>query len=274
LALSASRGPTNSARIAQTGKMNTMFSLNGKVALVTGGNRGLGLGMAKGLASAGASVVIAARDRKKIDKAVQEVESLGARALGVEMDIAVAASIDAALKEVTDHFGRLDIVVNNSGTSCRFRPEDTPEEEWSRVIDTNLKGPFLLSKAAYPMLKNNGGGKLINIASMMSIFGGEYDTAYAPSKGGIVQLTKVCAIAWAPDNIQVNSILPGWLYTDLTRSYLEAFPDEEEPIRLRTPAGRWGEPGDMAGPVVFLASRASDFMTGASLVVDGGYSIK
>lgn len=249
------------------------FDLSGKVALVTGGNRGLGLGMARGLAAAGATVVLAARDKSKTEEAVAELTKAGGTASGVELDVSDPVSIAAALDETLNQSKRLDIVVNNAGTSCRFRPEDTPDDEWDRVLDTNLKGPFMLARAAYPHLCANGGGKLINIASMMSIFGGEYDTAYASSKGAIVQFTKVCAIAWAKDNIQVNSILPGWLYTDLTRSYLKTFPDQEEPIRARTPAGRWGEPDDLTGPVTFLASSASDFVTGASLVVDGGYSI-
>ncbi|MCK0104423.1 glucose 1-dehydrogenase [Pseudohalocynthiibacter sp. F2068] len=253
---------------------NNTFNLNEKVAFVTGGNRGLGLGMAEGLANAGANIVIAARDEKKNADAIEKISANGGLAIGVRCDVADPVSVKSAFAQVVKQLGRVDIVVNNSGTSCRFRPEDTPDEEWDRVMDVNLKGPFMVAREAYPYFLASGGGKLINIASMMSIFGGEYDTAYAPSKGGIVQFTKVCAIAWAKDNIQVNSILPGWLYTDLTQSYLKKFPDQEKLIRERTPAGRWGEPGDLAGPVVFLASSASDFVTGASLIVDGGYSIK
>lgn len=249
------------------------FSLAGKTAFVTGGNRGLGLGMALGLAGAGADVAIACRDLDKAGKAIEAVEETGARALAVACDVTSPASIAEAVGRTRAGLGPIGILVNNSGTSCRFRPEETPDDEWDRVIDTNLKGPFMVAKAVYPQMKELGRGKVINIASMNAIFGGPNDTAYAPSKGGIVQLSKVLAIAWAKDNIQVNSLYPGWHYTDMTRSYLKTFPDQEATIEARTPAGRWGTPEDLAGPAVFLASAASDFVTGASLVVDGGYSI-
>jgi len=142
------------------------------------------------------------------------------------------------------------------------------------VMDTNIKGAFMLSKAVHPHLKAAGSGKVINIASMYAIFGGANDSAYATSKGGLVQFTKVCAIAWAKDNIQVNAILPGWFVTELTGSYLEQFPEQEKAITARTPAGRWGDSADLAGTAVFLASSASDYITGASIAVDGGFSIK
>lgn len=249
------------------------FDLNGKTALVTGGNRGLGLGMALGLAEAGANIAVACRDLDKAADAIREIEKTGAGALAVECDVTSPESIAQAVSTTRAELGPIGILVNNSGTSCRYRPEETPDDEWDRVIDTNLKGPFMVAKAVYPHMKELGNGKVINIASMNSIFGGPNDTAYAPSKGGIVQLSKVLAIAWAEDNIQVNSLYPGWHYTDMTRSYLKKFPDQEAAIEKRTPAGRWGEPADLAGPVVFLASAASNFVTGASLIVDGGYSI-
>ena len=250
------------------------FDLTGKVAIISGGNRGLGLGMAIGMAKAGAGIVVACRDQEKAADAVVQIEGMGSRAMAVCCDVTSSDSIVAAATEAADAMGGIHILVNNSGTSCRFPPEETPDDEWDRVMDTNIKGAFMLSKAVHPHMKAAGGGKVINIASMYAIFGGVNDGAYATSKGGLVQFTKVCAIAWAKDNIQVNAILPGWFVTELTGSYLEQFPDQEKAITVRTPAGRWGDPADLAGTAVFLASSASDYITGASIAVDGGFSIK
>jgi 2-deoxy-D-gluconate 3-dehydrogenase len=250
------------------------FDLTGKVAFVTGGNGGLGLGMSLGLASAGASIVVAARNEEKTAAAVAEINATGARALGVSCDVTDSASIEAAVQAAVETFGGIDILINNSGTSFRAQPEDIPEEEWDRVLDTNLKGVFLVSKAVYPNMKTRGGGKIINIGSMMSIFASEYASPYASSKGGVVQFSKSCAIAWAKDNIQVNTILPGWLHTDMTGAFLKMYPEREKLIEDRTPAARWGQPFDLAGTAVYLASPASDFVTGASIAVDGGYSVK
>ncbi len=250
------------------------FDLSGKVAFVTGGNGGLGLGMSLGLAGAGASVVIASRNADKTVGAVAAIHAVGARAIGVSCDVTDSASIETAVKGAVDEFGGIDILINNSGTSFRAQPEDIPEEEWDRVLDTNLKGVFLVSKAVYPNMKTRGGGKIINIGSMMSIFASEYASPYASSKGGVVQFSKSCAIAWAKDNIQVNTILPGWLHTDMTAAFLKMYPEREKLIEDRTPAARWGQPFDLAGTAVYLASAASDFVTGASIAVDGGYSVK
>ena len=250
------------------------FDLSGKVAFVTGGNGGLGLGMSLGLANAGARIAIASRNADKTAAAVAEIFSIGGRAIGVSCDVTDSASIEAAVQAAVDELGGIDIVINNSGTSFRAQPEEIPEEEWDRVLDTNLKGVFLVSKAVYPSLKARGGGKIINIGSMMSIFASEYASPYASSKGGVVQFSKSCAIAWAKDNIQVNTILPGWLHTDMTGAFLKMYPEREKLIEDRTPAGRWGQPFDLAGTAVYLASPASDFVTGASIAVDGGYSVK
>lgn len=250
------------------------FDLSGKVAMVTGGNGGIGKAMALGFAKAGADVVVAARDEAKTQGAIEEIRAAGAEATGVQCDVLDRNSVHAAVSAAADRFGGIDILVNNSGTSYRAQPEDVPEEEWDRVIDTNLKGPFLVSRAVYPCMKRRGGGKIINIGSMMSIFASEYASPYASSKGGVVQLTKSCAIAWAKDNIQVNAILPGWFHTDMTAAFLRMYPEREQLIADRTPAGRWGQPEEIAGTAVFLASPASDFVTGASIPVDGGYSVK
>ena len=173
-----------------------------------------------------------------------------------------------------ERWGRLDILVNNAGTNIRKPVQDLTLEEWHRVLDTNLTSAFLCSKAAYPAFKRAGGGKIINIGSMMSLFGASFAPAYGASKGGIVQLTKSMAAAWARENIQVNAVLPGWIDTDLTRRAREQVAGLNDNVLRRTPAGRWGVIDDMAGIAVFLASSASDFVTGAAIPVDGGFSIQ
>ena len=176
--------------------------------------------------------------------------------------------------DTVDRFGRLDILVNNAGTAIRKMPQDYTEEEWHEVLDTNLTSAFLCSQAAYVAMKSAGGGKMINIGSMMSLFGAPYATPYASSKGGIVQMTRAMATAWAKDNIQVNAVLPGWIDTDLTKNARREVAGLHERVLARTPAGRWGLPADFAGIAVFLASAASDFVTGTAIPVDGGFSVQ
>ena len=248
-----------------------LFDLTGKVAVVTGGNGGIGLGMAKGLAQAGASVVVAARNAEKSAAAVAELEGLGAKSGFIALDVADPDSCRAMVR-VLDGFGRLDILVNNAGMSIRKPPETYELGEWLKVIDTNLNGVFVLCQAAHAPMKRQGGGKIINIGSMMSIFGGAYAAPYSTSKGGIVQLSKSLATAWAKDNIQVNSVLPGWIDTELTQNARDQVQGLNERVLARTPAGRWGVPEDLSGIAVFLASAASDFVTGAAIPVDGGYA--
>jgi 2-deoxy-D-gluconate 3-dehydrogenase len=249
-----------------------LFDLSGRVAVVTGGNGGIGLGMATGLAQAGAAVVVAGRQAKKNAAAVKALEALGAKAVAAEVDVNNEASCRALADTAVKQFGRLDILINNAGISIRKQPETYALAEWQQVIDTNLTAAFVCSQAAYPHMVRAGGGKIINIGSMLSIFGTAYAAPYAASKGGIVQMTKALASAWAKDNIQANAILPGWIDTDLTRTAREQVEGLHDRVIARTPAGRWGSPEDFAGTAVFLASRASDFVTGAALVVDGGYS--
>jgi 2-deoxy-D-gluconate 3-dehydrogenase len=248
------------------------FDLTGRVAVVTGGNGGIGLGMARGLAGAGATVVVAARNRAKSEASVAELGRLGARSAFLPLDVADPASCRAMVDETVSRFGRLDVLVNNAGMSIRKPPEDYAVEEWQAVLDTNLTGAFVCCQAVHPTMRQNGGGKIINIGSMMAIFGAAYAAAYAASKGAIVQLTKSLAIAWAKDNIQVNAVLPGWIDTELTTVAREQVPGLHERILRRTPAGRWGLPDDLAGIAVFLASPAADFVTGAAIPVDGGFS--
>ncbi|MEP7172528.1 MAG: glucose 1-dehydrogenase [Aestuariivirga sp.] len=254
--------------------MTNPFDLTGRVALVTGGNGGIGLGIAKGLAKAGAAVAIAGRNTTKNAAAVSELEALGARAIGVEADIADEASVAALTNAVSTHFGRIDILVANAGVNIRKQPEEYSLAEWQTIIDTNLTGAFLCAKAVLPELKKVGGGKIITIGSLSSIFGGAIIGPYAASKGAIVQLTKSLAVAWAVHGVQVNAILPGFIDTDLTRGGRQSAPAMFAKVVERTPAGRWGQPEDLAGVAVFLAGSGSDFVTGTAIPVDGGYSVQ
>ncbi|BEP56957.1 glucose 1-dehydrogenase [Variovorax sp. V118] len=250
-----------------------MFDLTGKVALVTGGNGGIGLGMAQGLAKAGARVIIAARNAQKSAAAVESLKALGSDSFALALDVTDEASVQKAFDEVAARCGRLDILVNNAGTTVRKPVDQLALAEWHQVMDTNLTSAFLCSRAAHPHLKAAGGGKIINIGSMMSIFGAPYAPAYAASKAGIVQLTKSTALSWAVDQIQVNAILPGWFETELTDGARNQIPGLYERVKTRAAAGRWGQPSDIAGTAVFLASAASDYVTGTAIPVDGGFSI-
>jgi 2-deoxy-D-gluconate 3-dehydrogenase len=251
-----------------------LFDLKGKVALVTGGNGGIGLGMAKGLASAGANVAVAARNKSKADAAVAELSALGVKAEFIELDVLKESSCRDAVATTAERFGRVDILINNSGTNIRKQPQELSFDEWKTVIDTNLSGAFVCSQAVYPHMLKVGGGKIINIGSMLSIFGTSFASAYAASKGGIVQMTRAFATAWAKDNIQVNAILPGWIDTNLTRAARKEVQGLHERVLARTPAQRWGDPADFGGIAVFLGSPASDFVTGTAIPVDGGYSVQ
>lgn len=249
-----------------------MFDLKGKVAIVTGGNGGIGLGMARGLARAGARVVIAARNKEKSGAAVRELQALGAGALAVSVDVTQEKSVNAMVSETVEQCGGLHILVNNAGINIRKPAQDLSLEEWRQVLDTNLTSAFLCSRSAYPHMKRAGGGKIINVGSMLSIFGAAFAPAYGASKGGIVQLTKSLATAWARDNIQANAVLPGWVDTDLTRQARKEIQGLNERVLAGTPAGRWGGIDDFGGIAVFLASPASDFLTGTAIPLDGGYS--
>ena len=247
----------------------TLFDLSGRVAIVTGGNGGVGFGMGRGLAAAGAKIAVAARDEAKSKAALAD---LGPESCFIPLDVADEASCRAMVAATLDHFGRLDILVNNAGTSVRKPPDAYSAAEWHAVLDTNLTGAFICAQAAYPAMRRRGGGKIINIGSMFSIFGSAYAVPYAVSKGGLVQMTKSLAAAWATDNIQVNAVLPGWIDTELTRDARLQVGGLHERVLARTPAGRWGLPEDLAGIAGFLASAASDFITGAAIPVDGGFS--
>jgi len=249
------------------------FDLSGKVAIVTGGNGGIGLGMARGLAAAGAAIAVVGRNAVKSEAAVTELEKGGAKAISVVTDVTDKDAVAAMIARVRGELGRIDILVNNAGTNIRKSPDLLELDEWNSVMKVNLTSAFLCSKAVHPVMKQAGGGKIINTGSMMSIFATSFSPAYAASKGGIVQFTRSCAIAWAPDNIQANAILPGWIDTDLTRRARQEVEGLHERVLARTPAGRWGDKADFAGIAVFLASAASDFVTGTAIPVDGGFSV-
>ena len=252
--------------------LESMFDLSDRIALVTGGNGGIGLGMARALGQAGATVIIVGRNAEKSAAALRELQSLGLRAESLACDVAQEAEVLRLFAEVQSRHGRLDILVNNAGSTVRKPPQDFSLDDWNTVMDVNLTSAFLCARAAYPLMLKAGGGKIINIGSILSTFGAAYAPAYCASKGGIVQLTKSLALAWAKDRIQANAVLPGWIDTDLTVGARNQVPGLNERVLARTPAGRWGTPQDLAGIAVFLASAASDFVTGAAIPVDGGYS--
>lgn len=254
--------------------MGGLFDLTGRVAIVTGGNGGIGLGIAHGLVDAGATVVVSGRNAEKSAAAVEELNAKrDGAAIAIECDVTVQDQITRLVSQTVERLGGLQIMVNNAGIGIRKRPEEYTLDEFMQVVNTNLTSVFLACQAAYWPMKQGGGGKIINIGSMASLFGLPYAPAYAASKGGVVQLSRTLATAWAEDNIQVNSILPGWIETDLTAGARRYNPELQARVVYRTPAGRWGRPDDLAGTACFLAAPASDFVTGTAIPVDGGYSI-
>jgi 2-dehydro-3-deoxy-D-gluconate 5-dehydrogenase len=254
--------------------VKSLFSLDHKVAVVTGGNGGIGKGIARGLAGAGASIAIVARNKGKTDEAVAEIRrDFGVEVVGLTADMRKPVDIEAIVKQTADRFGRIDIVVANAGINFHRTPAELTIEEWDEIIEVNLRHTFVVAKAAYPYLKKAGAGKIITLGSMTSIFGIEFLSPYGASKGGILQLTRSLAVAWARDNIQVNCILPGFIDPGISAEPRRNVPGFEEAVLARTPANRWGEPFDLAGTAVFLASPASDFVTGAAIPVDGGYAV-
>jgi 2-dehydro-3-deoxy-D-gluconate 5-dehydrogenase len=250
----------------------SLFDLTGRVALVTGGNGGIGLGMARGLAEAGCAIAIAGRNQAKSEAAAADLAKLGVKTGVVTADVTDEAQCRRMVDETATRLGRLDILINNAGINVRKPAQELSIAEWRQVIDINLTSAFVCSQAAYPHMKQAGGGKIINIGSMLSIFGAGFAPAYGASKGGIVQLTKSLASGWAKDNIQANAVLPGWIDTELTQGARAQIKGLNAMVLMRTPAGRWGDPKDMAGIAVFLASKASDFVTGTAIPVDGGYA--
>ncbi|MFW6266776.1 MAG: 3-oxoacyl-ACP reductase FabG [Halanaerobium sp.] len=248
-----------------------LFDLTGKKALVTGGSRGLGRAMAEALLEAGAEVIITGVSDRVLETAA-EMQENGYPVSGLSFDLSKREEIKKSFKEVMAEFeGQLDILVNNAGIQRRNKAENFSEKDWDDVLEVNLNSVFILSQlAAKEMLKNDG-GKIINIASLLSFFGGYTVPAYAASKGGVAQLTKALANEWTAEGINVNAIAPGYMDTDMNTALVNN-PERNELIMSRIPAGRWGKPEDMKGIVIFLASEASNYLSGAVIPVDGGYS--
>ncbi|MEY3756620.1 MAG: hypothetical protein RL356_892 [Actinomycetota bacterium] len=247
------------------------MSLKGKVAVVTGGNGGIGLGFATGLAQDGADIAIWARNIEKSEAAVKKLKSLGVNAKAFNVDVADKNQINQGMIDTEKEFGGVDILVANAGINIRKAPENYLPDEVDRIIKVNLTGVFDCCQAVYPSMKKRGGGKIITVGSLTSVFGFGIAPIYSATKGAVVQLTMSLANSWGRDNIQVNSVLPGWIKTELTEQ-TRSLPDFVNKVLDRTPAGRWGEPIDFAGIAKFLGSSDSDFITGVAIPVDGGFT--
>ena len=253
--------------------MPALFDLSGRVAVVTGGNGGIGRSIALGFAEASAAVAVFGRNDEKNQQVLAELKAIGVPSLAMKVDVSHRDELEPALEKVESELGSISILVNNAGiASLSGGVLNEKPEDWDRVIETQLNAVFLLSKLAARSMVNHKRGKIINIGSMYSYFGSALVPSYSAAKGAIVQLTKSMAIELAPHNIQVNAIAPGWIVTDLTTA-VRSMPMNDE-IIARTPAGRWGEPDELAGTAVYLASQASDFVTGTTIRVDGGYAIR
>lgn len=251
-----------------------LFDLSGNVTLITGGNGGIGRAIAIGLANAGASVAIFGRNEEKNKSTLAELKEIGITAMALQVDITKRSELAPAVKKVEDELGNISILVNNAGiVSLSGGIVNEKEEDWDGVIETQLNAVFVLSKLVAKSMIENKRGKIINIGSMYSFFGSGLIPSYSAAKGAVIQLTKSMAIELAPHNVQVNAIAPGWFETDMTAP-VKTMQEMNDEIIMRTPAGRWGQAEELAGTAVFLASKASDFVTGETIRVDGGYAIR
>jgi len=248
----------------------SLFSLKGKIALITGGSQGIGAAIAKGLGEAGATLVINARNQDKLDLIIKELTHQKMDVTGALFDITDTQAIKIAVDYIEKNIGPIHILVNNAGIIRRAPAEDMEEDDWNEVIKTNLTAPFILSKYVGKKMIQRRKGKIINICSLMSELGRDTVAAYAAAKGGLKMLTRNLATEWAAHNIQVNGIGPGYIATPMNTNYREAGNPLNDYIISRTPAGRWGIPEDLAGAAIFLASDASDFVNGQIVYVDGG----
>ena len=249
-----------------------IFDLSGKVAMVTGGSRGLGEVCAKALAKAGADVAVCGRDTVALDRVTNDIRDLERNAQPFVVDVISKASIHASLDRILEHFGKVDILVNNAGVNHRVPVLEYPEEAWDLVINTNLKGYFLVAQAVVPQMIDRGYGKVINMSSILGTVALPTQLAYASSKGGVDQMTKVMALEWAKQGVRVNAIGPTYFETELV-AQLRNDPERFNFINDRTPMGRWGYPPELEGIVIFLAAPASDFITGQTIYIDGGWTI-
>jgi NAD(P)-dependent dehydrogenase (short-subunit alcohol dehydrogenase family) len=257
-----------------SGSVLDRFRLDGKVALVTGGARGLGRVIADALASAGADVAITARQAESAHRAAEVIATSSTRkAIGLAADVTQRASVEAMIVQVLDTLGRLDILVNNAGVNIRGPIEELSEDDWDSVIDTNLKGPWLCCRAIAPVMKRQKSGRVINVSSMLGEISMPGRSPYASSKGGLTLLTKTLALEWAKDGINVNALCPGPFATEINTPLLND-PAARAQMEANVPLARWGDPVELGPAAVFLASEASSFMTGATLFIDGGYTAR
>jgi NAD(P)-dependent dehydrogenase (short-subunit alcohol dehydrogenase family) len=248
-----------------------LFDVTEKVAMVTGATRGLGEVAAKALAKAGAEVAVCGRSEPDLERVSSEIDSLGKKSIGFRMDVTSKMEIQKTVAQILEDFGKIDILVNNAGVNFRIPVLEFPEEEWDRVISTNLKGYFLVAQAVAPQMIERGYGKVINISSILGTVGLPDQLAYCASKGGINQMTKVMALEWAKRGVRVNAIGPTYFETELV-AQIRNDPERFHFITDRTPMGRWGDPMELEGVVIFLASPASDFITGQTIYIDGGWT--
>jgi NAD(P)-dependent dehydrogenase (short-subunit alcohol dehydrogenase family) len=250
-----------------------MFNLTGKVAIVTGASRGIGEAIALAFSQAGAAVVLTSRKLENVIPVADKIQATGGRALAVQAHAGVSANTEAVIQQTLEKFGRVDVAVNNAGTNPHFGPILTAEEsQWDKIFEVNVKGYFFLAKAVAPVMKQQGGGKIINMASVAGLNPGPMMGVYSTSKAAIIMLTKVLAAELAADNIQVNAIAPGFVRTKFSAA-LWSNPQLNQIIERNTPQGRFANPEEVAGAAVYLASEASSFTTGSVLVVDGGFSL-
>jgi NAD(P)-dependent dehydrogenase (short-subunit alcohol dehydrogenase family) len=249
-----------------------LFDLTGKIALVTGSTKGLGETSAKALAKAGAEVAVCGRNQADLKRVSAEIQAIGRKSAGFELDVLSKENVKKGIEQVLNHFGRIDILVNNAGTNYRVPVLEYPEDKWDLIINTNLKGYFLVAQAVVPQMIERGYGKVINMSSIFGKVGLATQLAYASSKGGVEQMTKVMALEWAKQGVRVNAIGPTYFETDMVKQI------RNDPVRFnfineRTPMGRWGYLPELEGTVIFLASKASDFVTGQVIYVDGGWTV-
>jgi len=249
-----------------------LFDLTGKVALVTGSTKGLGETAAKALAKAGADVAVCGRNHADLKRVSAEIQAMGRNSAGFELDVLSKEKVKKGIEQALSHFGRIDILVNNAGTNYRVPVLEYPEDKWDLIINTNLKGYFLVAQAVVPQMIERGYGKVINMGSIFGKVGLATQLAYASSKGGVEQMTKVMALEWANQGVRVNSIGPTYFETEMVKQI------RNDPVRFnfineRTPMGRWGYLPELEGTVIFLASKASDFVTGQTIYVDGGWTV-
>jgi gluconate 5-dehydrogenase len=254
-------------------KASELFDLSGKVAIVTGGGTGIGRQMAEGLAEMGADLVLCSRHLDRVQRTAGDLRKLGVRAIGLRCDLRDGREIETVVERTISELGRIDVLVNNSGTAWGAPAEEMPLDGWQKVVDVNLTGTFLFSQAAGRAMIDQGAGKIVNIASVTGLVGSPPEildsVPYNATKGAILSLTRDLAVKWARHGITVNAIAPGWFPTELTNAVLDRSGDQ---LRESIPLRRFGSQDDLKGAIVFLASAASDYVTGQTLVVDGGHS--